>query len=123
MGWLAGLLAWLLPGSGHIMLGRIGRGILLGGVIYLLYGIGLLLGGHLYGLHNVEDIGLLAYVFGLCDVGTGLLYFISLWANIGLVDQASRATAEYGNIFIMVAGLLNYLLALDVFDLAVGRKA
>lgn len=122
MGWLAGLLAWILPGSGHILSGRIGRGVLLGGVIYLLYGLGLLLGGHLYGLHNVEDVGLLAYVFGLCDVGTGLLYLISLWANIGLVDQASRATAEYGNVFIMVAGLLNYLLALDVFDLAVGRK-
>ena len=65
---------------------------------------------------------MLAYVFGFCDLGTGFVYLISLWGNIGLVDQASRATAEYGNVFMMVAGLLNYLLALDAFDLAARRK-
>jgi hypothetical protein len=81
-----------------------------------------MLGGHLYGLHNVAEAGALAYVFGVCDLGTGLLYLLSLWGGIGLVDQASRATAEYGNILLMVAGLLNYLLALDVYDLCVGRK-
>lgn len=121
--WLAGWLAWVIPGSGYLFLGRVGRGLLLGVVVYLLYAIGLLLGGHLYGPHNVDEAGLLAYVFGLCDLGSGLLYLGSLWGGIGLVDQASRATAEYGNIFLMVAGLLNYLLALDAFDLGVGRKA
>ena len=121
--WLAGLLAWFVPGSGHLLLGRVGRGLSLGGIVYLTFGIGLMLGGHLYGLHNAEEVGLLAYVFGFCDLGTGLLYLGCLWANVGLIDQASRATAEYGNIFMMVAGLLNYLLALDAFDLAVRRKA
>ena len=121
--WLAGGLAWLVPGSGHLLLGRVGRGLLLGSIVYILFGVGLLLGGHLYGLHNVADVGLLAYVFGLCDLGTGLLYLGSLVGGIGLADQASRATADYGNIFMMIAGLLNYLLALDAFDLAVRRKA
>ncbi|MFL6209035.1 MAG: DUF6677 family protein [Pyrinomonadaceae bacterium] len=121
--WVAGLLAWLVPGSGHLILGRVGRGVLLGSTVYLLYGIGLFLGGHLYGPHNVDETGLLAYVFGLCDLGTGLLYLASLWGGVGLIDQSSRATAEYGNIFLMVAGLLNYLLALDAFDLGVGRKS
>ncbi len=120
--WLAGLLAWVLPGSGYLFLGRVKRGLVLGGMIYFLFGSGLLLGGHLYGLHNVADAGLLAYVFGLCDLGSGLLYLASSWGGIGLIDQASRATAEYGNIFLMVAGLLNYLLTLDTFDLGVGRK-
>lgn len=123
MAWLAGLLAWVVPGSGYLLLGRVGRGLLLGGIIYLLFAAGLLLGGHLYGPHNAEESGLLAYVFGLCDLGSGLLYLGSLWGGVGLVDQASRATAEYGNVFMMVAGLLNYLLALDTFDLAAGRKA
>src|SRR5438270_471465 len=122
MAWLAGLLAWLVPGGGHLLLGRVGRGLLLAGVVYGLYFVGLLLGGHLYGLHNVDEAGLLAYVFGFCDLGTGLVYLVSLWGNIGIVDQASRATAEYGNVFMMVAGLLNYLLALDAFDLAARRK-
>ena len=123
MAWICGWLAWLVPGSGHLLLGRIGRGLLLASVVYLLYFTGLLLGGHLYGLHNVEESGLLAYVFGFCDLGTGLVYLMSLWGNIGLVDQASRATAEYGNVFIMIAGLLNYLLALDAFDFAARRKS
>lgn len=123
MAWVCGWLAWLVPGSGHLLLGRIGRGLLLASVVYLLYFTGLLLGGHLYGLHNVEESGLLAYVFGFCDLGTGLVYLMSLWGNIGLVDQASRATAEYGNVFIMIAGLLNYLLALDAFDFAARRKS
>ena len=121
--WLAGWLAWFVPGRGHLLLGRVGRGLLLGSIVYLMFGIGLMLGGHLYGLHNVADVGILAYVFGFCDLGTGLLYLGSLWMGVGLVDQASRATAEYGNIFMMVAGLLNYLLALDAYDLAVRRKA
>jgi hypothetical protein len=121
--WLAGILAWLVPGGGHFLIGRFGRGLLMSGCVYLLYAVGLLLGGHLYGLHNVEESGLLAYVFGLCDFGAGGLYLLSLFGGIGLLDQASRATAEYGNVFLMVAGLLNYLLALDAFDLAVGRKS
>jgi len=120
--WLAGWLAWLVPGGGHLLLGRVGRGLLLASVVYTLFFVGLLLGGHLYGLHNVEEAGLLAYVFGFCDLGTGLVYLLSLWGGVGLIDQASRATAEYGNIFMMIAGLLNYLLALDAYDLALRRK-
>ena len=121
--WACGWLAWLVPGGGHLLLGRVGRGLLLSSVVYLLYFAGLLLGGHLYGLHNIDEAGLLAYVFGFCDLGTGLVYLISLWGSFGLVDQSSRATAEYGNVFIMIAGLLNYLLALDAFDLAARRKS
>jgi uncharacterized protein DUF6677 len=31
-------------------------------------------------------------------------------------------TYEYGNTFVIVAGLLNMLVALDAFDIAKGRK-
>jgi hypothetical protein len=33
------------------------------------------------------------------------------------------ATYEYGNTFLIVAGLLNTLAVLDVFDLGMGRKS
>jgi len=36
--------------------------------------------------------------------------------------QAARATYEYGNTFLLIAGLLNYLTMLDAFDIAAGRK-
>lgn len=120
--WLAGGLAWAIPGAGHFYQGHVVRGMLLGGTVLAMYLVGLLLGGHLYGLHNVSDTGFLAYVFGFCDLGTGLLYLLSLLSNIGVADQSQLATAEYGDRFLMVAGLLNYLCMLDAFDIAAGRK-
>ena len=34
----------------------------------------------------------------------------------------TAATWEYGNTFMIVAGLLNSLIVLDAFDIAMGRK-
>jgi hypothetical protein len=120
--WLAGGLAWVIPGAGHFYQGHLVRGLLLGGTVLAMYVVGWLLGGHLYGLHNVSETGFLAYVFGFCDLGTGLLYLGSLLANIAVTDHSQLATAEYGDRFLMVAGLLNYLSMLDAFDIAAGRK-
>jgi len=120
--WLAGPLAWAIPGAGHLFLGCPIRGALLGGAVFGLYFVGWLLGGHLYGLHNVAEAGFLAYVFGFCDLGNGLLYLLSLLCNFAVKDYAQLATSEYGDRFLMVAGLLNYLSMLDAFDIAVGRK-
>lgn len=121
-GWVAGGLAWAIPGAGHFYQGHTVRGLLLGGSVLAMYVIGWLLGGHLYGLHNVAETGFLAYVFGFCDLGTGLLYLASLLGNIAVTDNARLATSEYGDRFLMVAGLLNYLSMLDAFDIAVRRK-
>lgn len=117
-----GISTWMLPGAGYVLAGRALRGIIVAAVIFAIFAIGLLFGGHLYGLQNVPDIGLLAYVYGFCDLGSGLVYLVCQWSGVGLTDQAQRATAEYGNVFLMVAGLLNFLAALDTFDIMVGRK-
>lgn len=121
-GWLTGLAAWLLPGVGHLLLGRVWRGLLLGGVVIGMFLVGLFLGGHLFGLQNTSEVGLLAYVYGFCNLGLGAVYFICNFAGIASVDKAQMATAEYGNIFMMIAGLLNFLAALDAFDISAGRK-
>lgn len=118
----AGISSWLVPGSGYVWAGRPLRGAVSACVVLVTFAVGLLFGGHLFGLQNVPDVGLLAYVYGFCDFGAGLLYVLCQWFGVGLAEQAQRATAEYGNIFLMVAGLLNYLSALDTFDLMVGRK-
>jgi len=120
--WLAGGLAWAVPGAGHFYQGYAARGLLIGGTVFAMYFVGWLLGGHLYGLHNAADTGFLAYVFGFCDLGTGLLYLSSLLANIAVTDHSQLGTSEYGDRFLMVAGLLNYLSMLDAFDIAAGRK-
>ena len=58
----------------------------------------------------------------IADMGCGLLYVFCWAAGVGFVENARSVTYEYGNTFLMVAGLLNYLVALDAFDIAAGRK-
>jgi hypothetical protein len=120
--WLYGLLGWAVPGAGHLAQGRLWRGLCLGGGVWAMFLIGVSLGGHLYGFSE-SSAGLLAYVFGFCDLGTGLLYLASKALGVAVVEQSQLQTSEYGNVFLMVSGLLNYLLALDAYDIGVGRKA
>lgn len=85
---------------------------------------GLLFGGKLHNVLSSAD-GVLQQVFGLFNLGTGIIYVVSLFLGVGFSDvgKAQLATFEYGNTFMMVAGLLNYLVMLDAYDLAVGRKS
>ena len=120
--WLAGALSWAIPGLGYLWLGRTLRGVIIGAIVIFMLLSGLWLGGHLHGLHNTPELGLLAYVYGFCNLGMGLIYLVCLFAGLGLADQAALPTAEYGNVFLIVAGLINYLSMLDAFDIAAGRK-
>lgn len=120
--WLVAAFSLAVPGLGYLWLGRTTRGIIIGAIVISMFLSGLWLGGHLYGIHNTPEIGLLAYVYGFCNLGMGLIYLICLFANVGLADQAALPTAEYGNVFLIVAGLINYLSMLDTFDIAAGRK-
>ncbi len=123
--WLMGIAAWLVPGAGHLLQGRWGRGLLLGGAVWAMFIAGMLMGGHLFPLLGPFDEGLSVFLQVppvIANSGTGLLYVFCYLANIGFVDYADRVTYEYGNTFLLVAGLLNYLVALDAFDIGAGRK-
>lgn len=120
--WIVGALSWAVPGLGYLWAGRTTRGIIIGAVVIFMFLSGLWLGGHLHGPHNSPEIGLLAYVYGFCNLGIGLIYVVCLLTGVGLADQAALPTAEYGNVFLIVAGLINYLSMLDAFDIASGRK-
>ena len=120
--WLIGFTAWLVPGLGHILQGRIVRGALSGITILLMFVLGVMIGGHIYGLRETNE-GLLSILFGLCDLGSGLLYFVARLAGLAVNERPEQATAEYGSVFLMVSGLLNLILALDAFDIRAGRKA
>jgi hypothetical protein len=120
--WLIGLAAWAVPGLGHVLQRRWMRGLLLGGAVWVMFIVGLWLGGHLF---TVTDHGFAALVQLLpmsANVGSGLLFLFCWLTNTGFAEQAQRLTYEYGNTFLLVAGLLNYLAALDAFDIAAGRK-
>ncbi len=63
----------------------------------------------------------------IANLGSGLfILFCSVARLLDFADdpqQAARATYEYGNTFLLIAGLLNYLTMLDAFDIAAGRKS
>lgn len=120
--WLIGSLSWLIPGLGHFLQGRLLRGALSCATILLMFVLGASIGGHIYGLRESNE-GLLASLFGLCDMGSGLLYLGSKLLGVAVNERPEQATSEYGSVFLMVAGLLNLILALDAFDIRVGRKA
>ncbi|HKP83298.1 MAG TPA: DUF6677 family protein [Pyrinomonadaceae bacterium] len=124
--WLIGALAWFVPGLGHLMLKRWWRALLMGGAVLLSFFVGLAMGGHMFDLNAPEGSSQLLQVPPMiANLGTGALYIISWLLGYGFADdpvQAARATYEYGNTFLLIAGLMNYLTMLDAFDIAVGRK-
>jgi hypothetical protein len=126
--WLMGLAGWLIPGLGHLLQGRWVRALLLGGTVWLCFLGGLWMGGHLFSVGGNEQglSGLLQLPPMIANLGSGILYIVSWLFGVGFADDpahAAGATYEYGNTFLLVAGLLNYLAMLDAFDIAAGRKA
>jgi hypothetical protein len=123
-----GIAAWLVPGLGHLLLGRWVRALLLGATVWLCFLAGIWMGGHLFTVGGNEQglSALLQLPPMIANLGSGVLYIASWLFGVGFADDpahAARATYEYGNTFLLVAGLLNYLAMLDAFDIAAGRKA
>ena len=102
------------------------RGLLMGGAIWACFFIGLAMGGHMFDLTASEGSSQILQVPPMiANLGTGALYIVSWLLGTGFADdpqQAARATYEYGNTFLLIAGLMNYLAMLDAFDIAAGRK-
>jgi hypothetical protein len=74
--------------------------------------------GKLYtSVHDVLDILCLAG-----DLGNGLLYAAGRVAGWG-AEQAQTTVADWGGRFIVVAGLLNVIAAVDAHNLRTGRKS
>jgi hypothetical protein len=121
---LIGVIAWAVPGLGHFLLKRWARGLLLGGAVWAMFVGGLLIGGHLFKMSGTDQglSGLLQLLPMSANFGAGLLYIFCLLTNTGFAEHAQLVTYEYGNTFLLVAGLLNYLAMLDAFDIAAGRK-
>jgi hypothetical protein len=109
---------WLVPGAGHFLLRKWGRGALLSGSILSMFAMGLAMQGKLYA--NAHDILDMLGFAG--DLGSGLLYVLGRAMGLG-VENVQLTTADYGTRFIVVAGLLNIIAAVDAHNLRTGRKA
>jgi hypothetical protein len=111
--------AWFVPGLGHIMLGKKWRGLIFFVVVVGMFALGLYWEGELFPLDRTKLLTLLA---GLAEMGVGLPYFAAKLLGWG-AGEVTAVTYEYGYTFCVVAGLLNLLIMLDAYDIALGRKS
>jgi hypothetical protein len=111
----------LVPGLGHLLLGRWVRGALLLISVLLMFVLGLGMHGALAAPPGSGEWISFKTLNAFANAGTGLLYVIALKAGYG-AGVPTAQTADYGWLFLVVAGLLNYLIVFDAFDIARGRK-
>lgn len=112
-------LSWLVPGLGHLLQKKtIKAAVFFFGILFLL-AMGLLMKGKFYDTAVMHPLLLLGF---LGDLGNGLFYFIIKFSNLAFGD-ITAVTYHYGTAYMASAGLLNYLVALNAFDIAKGRKA
>lgn len=139
--WWPCLLAWVIPGAGHLLLRRTAPGLVFMAVILSSFGFGLALNGTVYAMDPEQP---LSYLSTLANVGLGPL---DAWARVRTFgemryrmpdtrrDNVAReqilnrvrqryaaASHSYGRTFLLTAGLMNLLLVFDVFDYCIGRK-
>jgi hypothetical protein len=134
------LLAWCVPGLGHLTLGRSARAAAFFLVVTATFGLGLASGGT---ASVVDPQQPLSYLATFDNLALGPLDLVGRTVSLGglvyrlpeeesnpqrqavmnrMRDRVRMPTYEYGSTFLLTAGLMNILLILDAFDIARGRK-
>jgi len=112
-------LSWLVPGLGHLLQKRrVKAAVFFTGILSLLV-MGILMKGKFYDTRVMHPLLLLGL---LGDLGNGLFYFAVKFLGLAVGD-IKAVTYHYGTAYLAAAGLLNYLVALNAFDIAKGRKS
>lgn len=111
------VLAWLVPGLGHVLLGRRARGLAFAGLILGSLVFGASLDGRMPWIFSGSPLFILM-TFGA--MGSGAAYFLLRFA--GWTGDPTAWGYDYGGAFILTAGLMNLLLLLDVYDICWGKE-
>ena len=115
---VAPALAWLIPGAGHLIQKRWIRGLLLFASVAGMFAFGLAMQGKVYQPNTGDLLDILGFIG---DLGSGAFYFMARIFDWGGTSITS-AVADYGTKFIVVAGLLNIMAAVDAYHIAIGKK-
>jgi len=115
---VAPLIGWLIPGAGHLIQKRWIRGLLLLGSVAGMFAFGLAMQGKVYQPNTGDLLDILGFIG---DLGSGAFYFMARIFDWGGTSITS-AVADYGTKFIVVAGLLNIMAAVDAYHIAIGKK-
>lgn len=109
---------WLVPGLGHLLQGFWVRAVLLFVSIVSMFALGLAMHGKIYAPNTGEILDMLGFVGDLGNLGLYILSSLFGWGQ----NIVTVVTADYGTKFIVVAGLLNFIAAVDAHSLKLGRK-
>jgi len=116
------ILGWLVPGGGHFLLKRPGRGALLSASVLCMFLLGLMMRGAMFQPQTGDILTTIIYVGGfLGDLASGLLYLLATWLGYAQPDVAGHVH-DYGTKFLVAAGLMNVLAMVDVYEIATGKK-
>jgi hypothetical protein len=110
--------AWVVPGLGHLLLGRKWRALILFTAIVTMFLMGIAMQGEFFTTGSGSYLQTLGYFGELC---------------VGLAMPAARffgyaggnplfVSADFGTAYLVAAGMLNALSVLDTYDIAMGRK-
>lgn len=118
--WIALVLAWVFPGLGHAYLRRPRTALVYAAVVSVTFLLGMSFQGRLYTVEPGQPLSILA-TFAV--YGAGLLNVAGRLLSDNPGGAVLAVTYEYGCAYLLTAGLMNLLLMLDAFDIALGRKA
>lgn len=121
--WLPAVaVAWLIPGGGHFLLKRSGRGGLLLASVLAMFLLGLMMRGAMFQPQTGDLLTTIIYTGGFIgNLCAGLLYFLTVWLGYSQPDVAGHVH-DYGTKFLVAAGLLNLLAIVDVYEIAIRKK-
>src|SRR6266566_3250245 len=108
--------AWLIPGAGHFLLKKTGRGALIFGSVVLMFLFGLFMRGMMFTPEKGVDYltSLINYGGFVCNLAAGALYILSAMFGYNQPDLPG-AVHDYGTKFLVSAGLLNILAMVDTW--------
>jgi len=114
--------SWLIPGGGHFLLGRRGRGALIFLAVLLSFALGLMMRGAMFQPKSGDLLTTLIQYGGfVADLASGLFYLLSVWLGYTQEDLAGHSH-DYGAKFLVAAGLLNILAMVDAWEISTGKK-
>jgi hypothetical protein len=115
--------AWLVPGAGHFLLKKTGRGVLLFASIVLMYLFGLFMRGTMFKPEAGPDYltSLINYGGFVSNLAAGAMYLLSSMFGYNQPDLPGPVH-DYGTKFLVTAGLLNILAMVDAYEIAIGKK-
>jgi hypothetical protein len=117
-------IAWLIPGAGHLLVGRRGRGAIVFATVLVTFLIGVAMRGPLYhgGADSADVLSRLIQFGGwIGDMAAGVFYFAATFLGYAPPDVAGYSP-DYGSKFIVAAGLLNILAIVDAYEICTRQK-